>query len=104
MTDETWQHAVLGLMERLIGAEQTAKLATEWNEHATRDKVEITFLGPYSSGKSTLLRRLVVDGVWMSDPHNPPTDGSPDSSVLVPPSADTPIITVVPSERRATVS
>lgn len=48
--------------------------------------------------------RLVVDGVWMSDPHNPPTDGSPDSSVLVPPSADTPIITVVPSERRATVS
>ena len=61
MTDDTWQHAVLGVMERLIGAELTAKLAAEWNEHDARDKVEVTFLGPYSSGKSTLLRRLVVD-------------------------------------------
>lgn len=62
MTDDTWQHAVLGVMERLVGAEQTAKLAAEWSEHAAREKVEVTFLGPYSSGKSTLLRRLVVDG------------------------------------------
>ena len=62
MTDDTWQHAVLEMMERLVGAEQTAKLAAEWSEHAARDKVEVTFLGPYSSGKSTLLRRLVVDG------------------------------------------
>jgi chromosome partitioning protein len=48
--------------------------------------------------------RLVVDGVWTSDPHNAPTDGSPDSSVVVPPGADAPIITVVPSDRRTTVS
>jgi hypothetical protein len=62
MTDETWQQAVLGTMERLIGVEQTAMVAAEWSEHAVRDKIEVTFLGPYSSGKSTLLRRLVVDG------------------------------------------
>ncbi|MCC5953692.1 MAG: 50S ribosome-binding GTPase [Acidimicrobiia bacterium] len=62
MTDETWQSDVLGTMERLIGVEATATVASEWDEHAARDKVEVTFLGPYSSGKSTLLRRLVVDG------------------------------------------
>lgn len=62
MTDDTWQHAVLEVLERLVGAEQTAKLAAEWSAHAARDKVEVTLFGPYSSGKSTLLRRLVVDG------------------------------------------
>ena len=62
MTTDTWQRAVLDVIERLVGAEQTAKLAGEWSEHAARDKVEVTFLGPYSSGKSTLLRRLIVDG------------------------------------------
>lgn len=62
MIDDTWQHAVLEVMERLVGAAQTAKLAAEWTEHAAREKVEVTFLGPYSAGKSTLLRRLVVDG------------------------------------------
>ena len=43
MTDETWQHTVLETMERLVGAEQTAKVAGEWSEHAARDKVEVTF-------------------------------------------------------------
>jgi len=62
MTDDTWQQAVIEVIERLVGAEQTAALAANWNEHAARDKVEVTFLGPYSSGKSTLLRRLIVDG------------------------------------------
>ena len=62
MSDEIWRHAILGTMERLVGVEQTANVAAEWSEHAARDKVEVTFLGPYSSGKSTLLRRFVIDG------------------------------------------
>lgn len=62
MTEDSWFTAVLASMERLVGREQTAKMAADWAEHAARDKVEVTFLGPYSSGKSTLLRRLVVDG------------------------------------------
>lgn len=62
MTVDSWQQAVLEVMERLVGAEQTVKVAAEWDEHVARGKVEVTFLGPYSSGKSTLLRRLVVDG------------------------------------------
>src|SRR6476646_2725027 len=62
MIDGIWQQTVLEVIERLVGAEQTAKVAAEWSEHAARDKVEVTFLGPYSSGKSTLLRRLVIDG------------------------------------------
>lgn len=62
MTDDSWQQVVLEVMERLVGAEETAKVSAEWDEHVARGKVEVTFLGPYSSGKSTLLRRLVVDG------------------------------------------
>ena len=62
MTDEIWQHAVLEAMERIVGEEQTANVAAAWNSHAARGNVEVTFLGPYSSGKSTLLRRLVIDG------------------------------------------
>jgi chromosome partitioning protein len=48
--------------------------------------------------------RLVVDGAWTSDPHNPPTDGSPDSTLVVPADAGAPIITVMPSERRTAMS
>lgn len=62
MTDERWQQAVIEAMERLVGAEHGAQVAAEWDAHVARGKVEVTFLGPYSSGKSTLLRRLVVEG------------------------------------------
>lgn len=61
MTIDGWQREILAAMERLVGPDQVAETASRWAEHAGRDKVEITFLGPYSSGKSSLLRRLVVD-------------------------------------------
>ncbi len=62
MTDDRWQQAVLEKMERLLGVEQAAQVAAEWSEHAARDRVEVTCVGPYSAGKSTLLRRLVIEG------------------------------------------
>lgn len=62
MTEDRWQQAVIEAMERLVGAEHGAQIAAEWDAHVARGKVEVTFLGPYSSGKSTLLRRLVVEG------------------------------------------
>src|SRR3546814_12370279 len=61
MINETWTQAVLSVFERLVGAEQAAELASSLAGHAARDKGEVTFLGPYSPGKSSLLRRLVVD-------------------------------------------
>jgi len=61
MIDDTWQRGVLEAIERLVGTKQSAKLADAWSEHAERGRVEVTFLGPYSSGKSTLLRRLIID-------------------------------------------
>src|SRR3546814_8280300 len=61
MINETWTQAVLSVFERLVGAEQAAELASSWAGHAARDKVEVTFLGAYSTGKSTPLRSLVVD-------------------------------------------
>ena len=65
MTEDRWQQAVIEAMERLVGAEHGAQVAAEWDAHVARGKVEVTFLGPYSSGKSTLLRRLVVE--WNGD-------------------------------------
>ncbi|MBX3314377.1 MAG: GTPase domain-containing protein [Actinobacteria bacterium] len=62
MTFDDWRVAVLDAIGALVGAEQAAKVGAEWDEHVARGKAEVTFVGPYSSGKSSLLRRLVVDG------------------------------------------
>lgn len=36
-------------------------LRTRWDRHVARDRVVVTFFGPYDSGKSSLLKRLLVD-------------------------------------------
>ncbi|MCA9847124.1 MAG: GTPase domain-containing protein [Dehalococcoidia bacterium] len=61
MTETNWHDAILDTLRRLVGAEQTANVLAAWHEHASRTRPEVTLLGPYSAGKSTLLRRLVVD-------------------------------------------
>lgn len=38
-----------------------AELRTRWEAHSSRDQVVVTFFGPYDSGKSSLLKRLLVD-------------------------------------------
>lgn len=38
-----------------------AELRARWEAHAFRDHVVVTFFGPYDSGKSSLLKRLLVD-------------------------------------------
>lgn len=38
-----------------------AELRARWQAHASRDHVVVTFFGPYDSGKSSLLKRLLVD-------------------------------------------
>ncbi|MBI5440665.1 MAG: GTPase domain-containing protein [Deltaproteobacteria bacterium] len=38
-----------------------AELRARWEAHASRDHVVVTFFGPYDSGKSSLLKRLLVD-------------------------------------------
>lgn len=38
-----------------------AELRARWDAHASRDHVVVTFFGPYDSGKSSLLKRLLVD-------------------------------------------
>ena len=37
------------------------ELRSQWNSHAAREEVVVTFFGPYDSGKSSLLKRLLVD-------------------------------------------
>lgn len=38
-----------------------AELRARWEAHASRDHVVVTFFGPYDSGKSSILKRLLVD-------------------------------------------
>ena len=52
MTVDSWQQAVLEVVERLVGPDQTAKVAAEWDEHVARGKVEVTFLsGPEAAAQ-----------------------------------------------------
>lgn len=37
------------------------ELRHQWESHAAREEVIVTFFGPYDSGKSSLLKRLLVD-------------------------------------------
>ncbi len=37
------------------------ELRARWEAHASRDHVVVTFFGPYDSGKSSLLKRLLID-------------------------------------------
>jgi len=52
---------VLDHIERLAGIMAKDRVTEKWAEHAARERIEVTVLGPYSSGKSSLIRRLVVD-------------------------------------------
>jgi hypothetical protein len=38
-----------------------SELRARWDAHSQRDQVVVTFFGPYDSGKSSLLKRLLVD-------------------------------------------
>jgi hypothetical protein len=60
--DEAW--AAVQETPGSVGAELRAR----WEAHASRDHVVVTFFGPYDSGKSSLLKRLLVgDGKAVPD-------------------------------------
>ena len=62
MTDtiEHWNEAAWAVTEKLPGAIGT-DLRLQWKDLADQEKVMVTFFGPYDSGKSTLLKRLLAD-------------------------------------------
>jgi hypothetical protein len=53
--------AVLDGIGRVAGAEVRDETDALWQEHAARERTEVTVLGPYSSGKTTVLRRLLAE-------------------------------------------
>ena len=62
MTDtiEHWNKAAWAVADKLPGDIGT-ELRAQWKALADQGKVVVTFFGPYDSGKSTLLKRLLVD-------------------------------------------
>lgn len=62
MTDtiKHWNKAAWDVTEKLPG-EIGAEWREQWNAFAAENRMVVTFFGPYDSGKSTLLKRLLVD-------------------------------------------
>lgn len=56
-----WCDQVAASIELLAGPATRSEALAAWEEHEARDVVEVTLIGPYSSGKSSLLRRLLAD-------------------------------------------
>lgn len=54
-----WCEDLETAIEATVGAEIADSVRTRWREHAARDRVEVTLFGPYDSGKSSLLKRLL---------------------------------------------
>lgn len=55
-----WCESAWAILEEIPGG-IAADLRAKWNAHASHDDVVVTFFGPYDSGKSSLLKRLLVD-------------------------------------------
>src|SRR5687768_2478293 len=56
-----WFDDIEGVIRDAVGDEIADSLRDRWAEHEARERVEVTFFGPYDSGKSSLLRRLLVE-------------------------------------------
>lgn len=60
MTSKNWCQLAWQAISMLPG-ETPQMLRAQWDAHADREKVVVTLFGPYDSGKSSLLKRLLVD-------------------------------------------
>src|SRR4051794_6276108 len=54
-----WYEDIERAIETVVGAGIADSVRTRWREHAARTTVEVTLFGPYDSGKSSLLKRLL---------------------------------------------
>jgi hypothetical protein len=56
-----WFDQIEGVIRGAVGDEIADSLRDRWADHERRNRVEVTLFGPYDSGKSSLLRRLLVE-------------------------------------------
>src|SRR5687767_7187278 len=56
-----WAEQLDGAIATLVGPEVAGSITSRWEEHASRSQVEVTLFGPFDSGKSSLLKRLLVE-------------------------------------------
>jgi hypothetical protein len=58
---EQWANAVIEEIGQAVGTERAAEFDQTWKAHARRIRPKITVMGPYDAGKTTLLKRLLVE-------------------------------------------
>jgi hypothetical protein len=56
-----WLDAIRSAVREIAGEEQAAEAENDWQRHACRPCPVVTIYGPYDSGKSTLIKRLIVE-------------------------------------------
>jgi hypothetical protein len=56
-----WADEVVAAIRAAVGEDGAALLDDLWQRHAARTRPHVTLFGPYDSGKSSLLKRLLVD-------------------------------------------
>ena len=59
--DGTWEKTASGVLAGLLGGEGWEAVAAPLREHDALDRPVITVFGAYDSGKSTLIKRILVD-------------------------------------------
>lgn len=63
-----WIRKLSKLLPRLAGEQRTAEIVGAWDDYAAQPEVVALLYGPYNAGKSTLLKRLLVeDGTPVPD-------------------------------------
>jgi hypothetical protein len=57
----TWEAQVLEAIDRAAGAKAADALEAQWSQHTALKPPVVTLFGSYDSGKSTMLKRLLVE-------------------------------------------
>ncbi|MGH3922335.1 MAG: hypothetical protein ACRDTT_05615, partial [Pseudonocardiaceae bacterium] len=58
---DAWIRELSRLLPLLVGEQQAAEAMNAWDEYSAQREVVALLYGPYDAGKSTLLKRLLVE-------------------------------------------
>jgi hypothetical protein len=61
MSDHWWSRDITEAAALILGRAVVDRAVAEWHGFAETHEVRITFAGPYNTGKSSLIKRLLVD-------------------------------------------
>jgi hypothetical protein len=58
---DAWIHQVTDALSELVGQDEAQARAARWRERAATNELSVMVFGPYDSGKTTLVKRLLTE-------------------------------------------